>query len=190
MKKWKIKYLDFIPNLIIAFFLCKIVFTTDISFSGIIETIYSCIAYFIYGLVFAYFLNPLLSALEKRIKIRKDTEKVKKIKRGLSIAVLYLAVIGFIAVFMMTIIPAIASGISDFVKGLPQYLANFQIWFNDTVSLFNEDLAKELSAKLTQAVMNFYDWVSGRADVENIGSAVATTVRVSAKVVVRIVFGI
>ena len=190
MKKWKIKYLDFIPILIIAFFLCKIVFTTDISFSGIIETVYSCIAYFIYGLVFAYFLNPLLSALEKRMITRKDTEKIKKVKRGISIAVLYLAVLGFISIFIMTIIPAIASGISDFIKGLPQYLANFQIWFKNTVSLFNEDLAKELSAKLTQIVMNFYDWVTGRVDVEKIGSAVATTVSGSAKVVVRIVFGI
>ena len=190
MKKWKVKYLDLIPILIIAFFLCKIIFTTDISFSGIIETIYSCVAYFIYGLVFAYFLNPLLTALEARITTRKDSPKAKKVKRGISIAALYLAVLGFIAIFMVTIIPAIAAGIKDFVKELPQYLANFQIWFKHTVSLFNEDLAKELSAKLTQLVMNFYEWVTGQVDVEKIGSAVATTVGVSAKVVVRIVFGI
>lgn len=190
MKKWRIKYLDFIPILIIAFLLCKIVFTTDISFSGIIETIYSCVAYFIYGLVFAYFLNPLLSALEARIITSKDTQKTKKIKRAISITALYLVVIGFVAIFVVTIIPAIVSGIKDFVKELPQYLANFQIWFNNTVSLFNEDLAKELSAKLTQLVMNFYEWITSKADVEKIGSAVATTVGVSAKVVVRIVFGI
>lgn len=190
MKKWRIKYLDLIPILIIAFLLCKIVFTTDISFSGIIETIYSCVAYFIYGLVFAYFLNPLLSALEARIITSKDTQKTKKIKRAISITALYLVVIGFVAIFVVTIIPAIVSGIKDFVKELPQYLANFQIWFNNTVSLFNEDLAKELSAKLTQLVMNFYEWITSKADVEKIGSAVATTVGVSAKVVVRIVFGI
>lgn len=190
MKKWRIKYLDFIPILIIAFLLCKIVFTTDISFSGIIETIYSCVAYFIYGLVFAYFLNPLLSALEARIITSKDTQKTKKIKRAISITALYLVVIGFVAIFVVTIIPAIVSGIKDFVKELPQYLANFQIWFNNTVSLFNDDLAKELSAKLTQLVMNFYEWITSKADVEKIGSAVATTVGVSAKVVVRIVFGI
>lgn len=190
MKNWKIRHLDLIPVLVIAFFLCKLIFTTEISISGILETLYSCVAYFIYGLAFAYFLNPLLSVVERRITKRKDSEKTKKVKRGISIAVLYLAVVGFISIFVVTIVPAIASGISDFVKELPQYLANFQIWFNDTVSFFNEDLAKDLSGKLTQIVMNFYDWVTEQVDVEKVGSAVATTVGVSAKVVIRLVFGI
>jgi len=190
MKKMKIRYLDFIPILIIAFFICKLVFTTDISFSGIFETVYSCVAYFIYGLIIAYFLNPLLSVIERRVARTQDTVKAKKVKRGLSIATLYLVLLGFISIFIVTIIPAIGSGISDFIKELPQYLAKFQIWFNDTVSFFNEDLAKDLSSKLTQIVMNFYDWVTKQVDVEKVGSAVATTVGVSAKVVIRFVFGI
>lgn len=190
MKNWKIRHLDFIPVLIIAFFLCKLIFTTDISISGIFDTVYSCVAYFVYGLIIAYFMSPLMSALERRIAKSKDTERTKKIKRGITIAVLYLAVLGFISIFVVTIVPAIASGISDFVKELPQYLAKFQIWFNDTVSFFNEDLAKDLSSKLTNIVMNFYDWVTNKVDVEKVGSAVATTVGVSAMVVIRMVFGI
>lgn len=190
MKKLKIKYLDFIPILIIAFLLCKLIFTTDISFSGIIKTLYSCVAYFIYGLVFAYFLNPFLTLIERRVVKDKDSYKTQKIKRGVSIAVLYLAVLGFVATFVVTIIPAIATGVADFVKELPQYLAKFQIWFNDTVSFFNEDLAKDLSGKLSGIVMNFYDWVTAKVDVEKISSAVVTTVGVSAKVIIRFVFGI
>lgn len=190
MKNWKIRHLDFIPVLIIAFFLCKLIFTTDISISGILDTIYSCIAYFVYGLIIAYFLNPLLSVAERRIIKRTDSVSTKRVKRGVAIAVLYLAVVGFISIFVVTIVPAIASGISDFVRELPQYLAKFQIWFNDTVSFFNEDLAKDLSGKLTNIVMNFYDWVTKRLDVEKVGSAVATTVGVSAMVVIRMIFGI
>ncbi len=190
MKNWKIRYLDFIPILIIAFFLFKLIFTTDISISGIFDTIYSCVAYFVYGLIIAYFLNPLLSVAQKRIIKKKDSENTKRVKNGITIAALYLAVAGFISIFVVTIIPAIVNGISDFVKELPQYLAKFQIWFNDTVSFFNEDLAKDLSGKLTNIVMNFYDWVTKQMDVEKVGSAVATTVGVSAKVVIRFVFGI
>ncbi len=190
MKNWKIRHLDFIPILVIAFFLCKLIFTTDISLSGIFDTVYSCIAYFVYGLIIAYFLNPLLTVALRRIIRNKDTETTKRVKRGVAIAVLYLAAVGFISIFVVTIIPAIANGISDFVKELPHYLAKFQIWFNDTVSFFNEDLAKDLSGKLTNIVMNFYDWVTKQVDVEKVGNAVATTVGVSAKVVIRIVFGI
>lgn len=190
MKNWKIRYLDFIPILIIAFFLCKLIFTTDISLSGMFDTIYSCVAYFVYGLIIAYFLNPLLSVALRRIVKKSDSETTKRVKRGIAIAVLYLAVVGFISIFVVTIIPAIVNGISDFVKELPQYLAKFQIWFNDTVSFFNEDLAKDLSSKLTNIVMNFYDWITKKVDVEKVGSAVATTVGVSAKVVIRMVFGI
>lgn len=190
MKNWKIRYLDFIPILIIAFFLCKLIFTTDISLSGMFDTIYSCVAYFVYGLVIAYFLNPLLSVALRRIIRKNDTETTKRVKRGVAIAVLYLAVVGFISIFVVTIIPAIANGISDFVKELPQYLAKFQIWFNDTIAFFNEDLAKDLSSKLTNIVMNFYDWVTKQVDVEKVSNAVATTVGVSAKVVIRMVFGI
>ncbi len=190
MKKWRIQHLDWIPLLIIGAILVKLIFTTDISFSGLLSTLYSCVAYFIYGLIIAYFLNPLLNLIDRWIRKKGDPEKSRKLKRGLAIATLYLGVVGFVAIFVATIIPAIASGISDFVRELPQYLAKFQIWFHETISFFNDDLAKELSGKLTQIVMNFYDWITEQVDVEKLGSAVATTVGVSAKVVIRMVFGI
>ena len=92
MKKWRIRYLEVLPVLVIAFLLCKLIFTTNISFDGLLTTLYSCVAYFVYGLAFAYFLNPLLVFIERKFVKKADSQKTKNVKRGVSIAVVYLIV--------------------------------------------------------------------------------------------------
>ena len=190
MKKWKIRYLNVLPVLIIAFLLCKLIFTTDISLSGVFSTVYSCIAYFIYGLVFAYFLNPLLVFLERRIVKPEDTEKNKKLKRGLSIAAIYLMVIGFISIFIINIAPAIASGFNDFLADIPAYIERLQMWTTDTLHLVSPDVAESIGGNIMELIRKTYSAFATEPDVSGVGSVVTTAVSVSAKAVVRVVFGV
>ena len=53
-KKLKIPYLNIIPVALVLFVLFKIVNNADISFGGIRNLLYSCVAYFVWG----FFLNP------------------------------------------------------------------------------------------------------------------------------------
>ncbi len=190
MKNWKIRYLDVLPMLVIAFILCKLVFTTNISFSGILSAVYSCIAYFVYGFVIAYFLNPILKTLEHYIVKESDNDKTKKIKRGISVLVVYLIVIGFISIFVMNIIPAIVSGINDFIAAFPDYLASFQTWASDTLRGINPGFAQNFETNISDVLTKIYGWVDTRFDVTKVSNAVGTAVTGSAKTVVRLIFGI
>lgn len=190
MKNWKIRYLNVLPVLVIAFLLCKLIFTTNISLSSLFSMLYSCIAYFVYGLAFAYFLNPLLVFIERNIVKKTDNQKKKNIKRGISIAVIYAVVLGFISIFVMNIVPTIVSGLNDFINGLPEYLNNFQIWVTDSLRSINPDLAKNFEGYMSNFATNIYSWVEREMDMAHVGKTVTTAVSGSAKTVIRVVFGI
>ncbi len=190
MKNWKIRYLNILPVLIIAFLLCKLIFTTNISLSGMASTVYSCIAYFVYGLVFAYFLNPLFVFIERHVVKKTDTQKTKNIKRGISIALTYLIVISVVVIFVMNIFPEIASGLNDFIANLPAYLARFQVWATDLIAKINPAIAENFRGDLSNLVMTIYGWFETKTDVTSVGNALTTAVSGSAKTVIRIVFGI
>lgn len=190
MKKWKIRYLEALPIIIIALLFCKLIFTTNISLSSLFSTIYSCVAYFVYGLVFAYFLNPLLVFMERYLIKPKDTMKQQKIKRGISIAVIYLIALGFIAIFVINIIPTIVSGVNDFIVDLPRYLSKFQIWATDLVRPFSANLANNFGGFLSDFASNMYGWIERELDMAHIGKTVTNAVSGSAKTVIRTVFGV
>lgn len=190
MKNWKIKYLNVLPVLIIAFLLCKLIFTTNISMSGILASIYSCVAYFIYGLIISYFLNPLLVMIERRFVKEKDSKRTKRIKRRVSILIVYLSVVAFLAVFIINIAPAIATGFNDFLKNLPEYLEKFHKAVSDTIAIFNPKLAQNVKNDLAGVVTSLYEWLGGRTDVSEVGTVVTTAVSGSAKTIIRLVFGV
>lgn len=182
--------MEVLPVLVIAFLLCKLIFTTNISFNGLLSTLYSCVAYFIYGLSFAYFLNPLLVFIERRFVKKNDSQNTKHVKRGVSIAAVYLVVIGFISIFIVNIVPTIVSGLNDFVSELPTYFSRFQTWATDTIRPFNPALADNFGDYVADFSTNFYGWIEREMDMMHVGKTVSNAVSGSAKTVVRVFFGI
>ena len=190
MKKLKIKYLDVIPILLIAFLLFKLVFTADMSIAGTVKTIYSCVSYFVYGLIIAYLLNPLVSAIERRIVGEQDSEKTRKIKRGITIAGVYLAVLGVVVVFFVSIIPEIVSGLKEFFANFTEYLAAFKTWAENTFSFLSPNFISKLSEFIAGFENYFTSWVSNRENIAEVGGVVTDVVSISAKFVLNFVFGI
>ena len=182
--------MEVLPVLVIAFLLCKLIFTTNISFDGLLTTLYSCVAYFVYGLAFAYFLNPLLVFIEKRFVKKTDSQNAKHVKRGVSIAAVYLVVIGFISIFIVNIVPTIVSGLNDFVSELPTYFSRFQTWATDSIRPFNPALADNFGGYLADFSNNFYGWIEREMDMMHVGKTVSNAVSGSAKTVVRVFFGV
>ncbi|MBO5734116.1 MAG: AI-2E family transporter [Clostridia bacterium] len=190
MKKFRIRHLDLIPILLIAFLLFKLVFTSGMSIAGIFSTVYSCVSYFIYGLVIAYFLSPFVSVLERRIIKKSDSEKAKNIKRGAVIAAVYVIALGIIVAFVVSVIPAIVSGISDFVENFPEYLANLQNWVSATLGFISPEIVGYISALLSDVAANFTSWAASNIDVGKVGGVVTNAVSGSAKFALNFTFGI
>ena len=190
MKKFRLKHMDLIPILLVGFLLFKLVFSTNMSIASAIDALYSCVSYFIYGWVIAYFLNPLVARLEKRIVREKDSEKRRSTKRSIIIATVFLVVVGLITVFFVNIIPAIVAAISDFAENLPGYLANFQNWINSTFEFLNPEVTEKINTVLSQIANGVTSWATTKLDVEKVGGVLGTAVTGSARFVLNFVFGI
>lgn len=190
MKKLKIKHLDLIPILLIAFLLCKLVFTADMSMSGTFKVIYSCISYFIYGLIIAYLLNPVVSAIERRILKDSDSVRKRKVVRGFTIAGVYLVVIGLVVVFFVSIIPEIVSGLKEFFANFNEYLAAFESWIKNTFSFLSPDFISKISEFISDIGSNFTNWMSNRENIAEVSGVVTDVVSGSARFVLNFVFGI
>ena len=190
MKKIRLKHMDLIPILLVAFLLFKLVFSTNMSISAAVDAVYSCISYFIYGLVIAYFLNPLVSKIEKRVVKESDSEKKRGTIRTITITAVFFVVIGIITVFFVSIIPAIIDAVTDFAENSPEYLAKFQNWVNNTFEFLSPDITEKLNVVLSQIADSVTSWATTKLDVEKVGGALTTAVSGSAKFVLNFVFGI
>lgn len=86
---------------------------------------------FIWGFGIAYILNyPYKWLLESVGKIPKIGDKMSRgVKIAISLIVLYAAFIALLVLFFYAVVPQIVTAISDFVRILPTYVEDFNIWF-------------------------------------------------------------
>lgn len=189
MRKWKIPYLRLLPVLFIAFFLFKIVSSMNISLSSILSTLYSCIAYFVWGFVIAYLLNPAVGYFERLVASARDSQRVKLLKRGGIIAFLYLLLAGMLTLFVVAILPTIVDGVKDFIDNMPHYADNMERWMNDFWGGISPDLAAQVEGFVEKAFIDLYGLLTS-LDYSSIGGAVSNAVSVSVTAILRFLFGI
>ncbi|GAB6169744.1 AI-2E family transporter [Clostridium carnis] len=103
-------------------------------FFGIIKKLFSLIVPFIYGLVIAYILNPLVKLLEKRFKL----------KSGVAILSTYILIIGAMSLVIVYCIPNVVQSIIDLTKNIPDYITDAQSWLNN---FLNNEAVKGIITK-------------------------------------------
>lgn len=188
-KKLKIPYLNIVPVAIILLVLYKIIMNTNISFAGITTLIYSCVAYFVWGFVFAYLLNPALVFFEKLIKREKDSDKIKLLKRGGVIAFIYLLLTGLLALFIIAILPSIRKGISEIIDNIPLYAQSFITHLTDITNSIDPAISKSITETVKGFAETLYSWLNNLLDISTIQNAV-DAVKVPVMGTVRMIFGI
>ncbi|MCY6370582.1 AI-2E family transporter [Clostridium ganghwense] len=160
-KNKKIPYLNLIPILIISFLLFKAINNIEILAEGF-WFLMSILTPFFWAFGTAYLLNPLMIHIEKRFKL----------KRGLSILVVYMILIGFITLTVTIISPTITKNIGDLVDNIPNFAKQTESWFNTNVK--NLNLAN--NANLVESINNFLTTSSDKlTSILNTGVNVALT---------------
>lgn len=114
------RYLDLVIAIIVAYIGIKIVNNYTFFFS-IVNKFFSIISPFIFAVIIAYILNPIMKFFEKRFKL----------KRGLSIMCTYILLIGLLSIIIIYLIPKISSNILDIAKNIPYFANETQIWFQN-----------------------------------------------------------
>lgn len=175
--------------IIISFVILKLIFEANISFSAAFQFAYSCIAYFVWGFVIAYLFNPLMGFFEKLITSKKDTPKIKTIKRGGVIAFLYLMLAGIITIFIVAFIPTVKEGVEEISNRIPGYMTSIQEWLRNLTGSINPELYGLLEEYVESIFEMLYNWLRG-IDLNSLGGSITSAVSGSATVLIRFFFGI
>ena len=104
------------------------------------------------GLVIAWLFNPLVKKLEK-----------KGVRRGLSAALIYFAIIIFIVLLVKAIIPLLFEQINDLVAAIPATFNNIENWLNGLFSKIGEGTNVDISTMKNEILTKIEEYGLGLA---------------------------
>lgn len=142
------KTVDNAPNLIMS------IWEAIKGFFGVISPV-------INAFIAAYLLYYPVIALEKwinkglnKLSPNRNQEKARSGIRLLSVALVFLAVIGIVAMIINFIIPPLLDNIKILIRSIPKYEAQFNIWMGE--------IAKVLQAlNVDMTNINLFDYIKG-----------------------------
>ena len=111
-----------IISILVILILFKLIDNADI-FINIIKKFISLSMSFIYGVVIAYVLTPIVKLFEKKAKLN----------RGLSIALTYAILIGSITLLALYAIPNLIDNIKEIGSNIPNYITSIEDMINKVI---------------------------------------------------------
>jgi predicted PurR-regulated permease PerM len=125
----KIPYIELVPILLIAMLMFKMVDKPSI-LTNSIKYFSSIASYLIWALGIAYLLNPIMVFLEKRLKVR----------RIVSILIIYVFLLAVIFISVTVITPILVNNVQDLWANMPNYISSTESWITKTIeSLKSQD---------------------------------------------------
>ena len=92
--------------------------------TGAIGKMLSLSMSFIYGIVIAYILNPIVKVIQSKVKVN----------RSLAIALTYIVFITIVTIVSIYGIPSLIDSIRDMINKVPDYITSAQSFVNDMLS--------------------------------------------------------
>lgn len=120
MFKTKKEYINLVIAIVSAFILIRVIDNYNVVL-GIIGRLINVLEPFIYAFLIAYILNPFMSLLERKFKI----------KRSISILITYTVIITCIFLTIVLLIPKAVSNLADLLNSLPQLTRDTEEWLNN-----------------------------------------------------------
>lgn len=136
-KKFKLPYMQVIPISFIIMLMYKLLDKIG-NVTSFLSFFMAVLNPVIIGLVLAYLMNPLMKWLEENTRL----------KRGLSIALLYLGFSGILGVLIAFILPSIISSISDIVVNFPNYIEQMNHFGNEMITRFEASYGGDIESML------------------------------------------
>lgn len=147
--KKKIPYLNFIPLLIIAFVLYKVINKIDF-FLFMNINLLSIFNPVIWAFAIAYLLNPLMKYIERHLKV----------KRGWSILIIYMLVIGIATIFITIVSPKIGNSIANLLKDLPKYIEITDQWITEKIADLKVLDKYGITPRIGESIDTIFDQIS------------------------------
>lgn len=141
-----------------------VIFSNLQGFFDVISAAIRVISPLLYGCVFAYLLNPLVKAVERRLypllgKKTKTEKRAKGLSRVLGMLAAYLVFGVLVYGLFGLVLPQLYETIVSIVSNMPQYVSRAEAW---TLSLFadNPALQQSVNTLLEKAYQYLQSWLS------------------------------
>lgn len=143
---WNKRYTTIAIYTIIVFLICYFIVSTASKWDAtlnLVKSMMHTLSPFLYAFAIAYFIDPLVSKIDKHILLKITHEKLR---RGLSIFLSYIIVFGFFVLILSFVIPQIVSSIQEIAK-LPIFDSDYikQILDNGSIAIFNTGYSIDLT---------------------------------------------
>lgn len=126
------KYFSIAKYTVVVFAICLAMVVVVLRFDGLMEILKKIIAVvmpIIWGLVFAYLLNPFLNFLERHLtKVIEKKKKHPRILRGVSAAITVIVTLAVLSALIAVIIPQISDSIVNIFKQAEDYIHSLNKW--------------------------------------------------------------
>ncbi len=94
-----------------------------------VSSIVSLFTPFIIGFILAFFLYPATLALEKKLAVSKKKGLVKY-RKSISVLTVYFSFVAILVLAISVILPRLSVSLADFLKKLPEYLTEIELFIN------------------------------------------------------------
>ena len=188
MKKYKMEHLNLLPIIVLSLLIFKLITEANLSFNAVFSFLYSSSAYFIWGVAIAFLFNPLMVFFDELISSKKDSPKLKKIKRIIIIAFLYVSFLGLLALFFIAFIPTLMEGIEQILNRIPEYVSSVQDWSMRSFGRINESFENIVDNYLEKIYEILYN-VINQISLSSISNSITSALSGSVTALVRVFFG-
>ena len=193
------KYLCWGITILIVFvigILLAFIFINFPSFVSSCKKLLNVFSPIIYGLVFAYILNPVMVFFEPKIQklLRKTKMKekgIRRLSRALSVTVSIVIGVGVIYGFFALMLPSLIDSISAIVMNMPTYYENTTTWLQELVEQ-NPEYEPLFNTFYDKAFEGLESWVETAilGNLQSLIVNVTTQVFAILKVVLNLLIGL
>lgn len=137
-----------------------VIFTNLKGFFEIISKILSVASFLLYGILFAYLMNPILKLVEPPLlkllgKTNMTERRVKRLSRAIGVVITLIVFLALLALIFMSIVPQLVETVNDLFieKDLSTYSDQIITWAKDVTSgtSLEEVAAREVPKLLNDA---------------------------------------
>ena len=148
MKNIKLKHVF----IVIAFTIIVVFLFVNLKSVGeVLGTILRVLMPIIYGIIIAYLINWPFKFFHDKcfFKIGTKREKLKGLRKVLSLVCAYILVFGIITVLFVFLIPQLSTSIKSLIDNVPVYAVKIQTWLNDVITFIHDKTGYNLADAAT-----------------------------------------
>ena len=125
---------------------------------GFIYNLMNVLSPFFIALFIAYFLSPLVDNLNDTLQKYLMKGRLKKLVKFISMILVYIAVMGFIMIAFVFVIPQIGESINELTQNIPKAYKQLLVWltqFHDKYPDIDTDIITDRMNELVPSIVNY-----------------------------------